>query len=98
MRLFAFNADFRLDAEAAERLSPVNLAPRIGAPLVIAVGAEESGEFVRQSRDLWDAWPDVRPPSSHGPMIVPGRHHFSVVDALAEPGHPLHRAALDLLG
>ena len=31
-------------------------------------------------------------------LPLPGRNHFSVCDALAETGHPLHDITLDLLG
>ncbi len=60
----------------------------IAAPLVVAAGAAESGEFLRQSRLLAEAWrPQVR---AH--LELPGLHHFSVVDALAERGQALHEA------
>ena len=63
---FSFNADFRLDDAEAARLSPVRLAPRSRAPLVLAVGADETSEFVRQTRILWDAWPANRPATAPG--------------------------------
>jgi arylformamidase len=96
MKLFSFNADFRLDDEATERLSPLAFEPEVSAPLLVAVGALESSEFRRQSQLLWDRWPAVRPRESTGPMLVDGRHHFSVIDALAEPDHVLFRSTVDL--
>jgi arylformamidase len=89
---FSGNADFRLDADSARRLDLYDRTPTIGAPLVVAAGAAESAEFVRQSRLYAECLgPQVR--SLH---LLPGLHHFSVVDALAERGQPLYEAALAL--
>jgi arylformamidase len=93
---FSFNADFRLDDAEAARLSPVRLTPRSRAPLVLAVGADETSEFVRQTRILWDAWPANRPAGARAPLIVPERHHFSVVMDYADPASELTRATLAL--
>jgi arylformamidase len=86
---FSFNADIRLDEREAARLSPVRLRPRTAAPLLLAVGADETSEFIRQTRLLWDAWPASRPPGDVAPLIVPARHHFSVVADFGEPGSEL---------
>jgi arylformamidase len=94
---FSFNADFRLDAAEAARLSPAFMTPRSRVPLVLAVGAEETSEFIRQTRILWDAWPANRPPGARAPLIIPGRHHFSVVVDYANPDSELTRATLALL-
>jgi arylformamidase len=94
---FSFNADFRLDDAEAARLSPVRLAPRSRAPLVLAVGADETSEFVRQTCILWDAWPANRPADTAGPLIIPARHHFSVVVDYADSASELTRATLGLL-
>jgi arylformamidase len=96
MVLFSFNADFGLDAAEAAGLSPVNLAPSSRAPLLVAVGADETSEFLRQARLMWDAWPANRPPGSSGPLAIPGRHHFSVVTDYADPASTLTRATLAL--
>jgi arylformamidase len=96
MVLFSFNADFKLDAAEAARLSPVNLAPRSRAPLLIAVGGDETSEFLRQATLMWDAWPQSRPAGSTGPLVVPARHHFSVVADYADPDSELTRATLAL--
>jgi len=94
---FSFNADFKLDAAEAERLSPVRVAPRSRAPLALAVGADETSEFIRQTRIMWDAWPANRPSGARAPLIIPGRHHFSVVADYADADSDLTRATLALL-
>ena len=76
---FSYNSDFRLDDAEAARLSPALHAPATSAPLLVAVGADETSEFVRQSQLMWDAWPANRPPGEPSMLAVPARHHFSVV-------------------
>jgi arylformamidase len=92
---FSFNTDFKLDQRAARSVSPLFAIPATDAPLLIAVGADETSEFLRQSQLLWDAWPRNRRPRS-GPMFVAGTHHFSVVAEYANPASALTRATLDL--
>ena len=79
------NVDLRLDAAAAERVSPIRLVPVVRAPLLLAVGANETSEFRRQTRLLWDDWPDARPQGWSAPYEVPDRHHFSIVSDLGDP-------------
>jgi arylformamidase len=93
---FSYNADLRLDDAEAARLSPVNSAPITHAPLLMAVGADETSEFIRQTRILWDAWPGNRPPGATSPLVIPGRHHFSVVADYGDPASELTRATLAL--
>jgi arylformamidase len=94
--LSTMNADLRLDAEEARRVSPINFAPTTDAPLIVAVGADETSEFVRQSQLIFDAWPANRPRAMTTPLIIPDRHHFSVVLDHAEPQSELTRAMLRL--
>lgn len=84
--------DLRLDAAAARRLSPATMPPATGARLLAVVGQLESGEFHRQANVLAAAWPA----GTVEVLEVPGRHHLSVLEALAERGHRLHAAALAL--
>jgi arylformamidase len=94
--LSSYNADLRLDAAQAHAVSPVHLQPQTGAPLLLAVGAAETSEFLRQTDLLWDAWPGARPQGMEGPLRVPGRHHFDVVVDYADPASALTQATLDL--
>jgi arylformamidase len=93
---FSSNVDLKLDAAEAARMSPVRLAPLTRTPLLLAVGADETSEFLRQTRILWDAWPGNRPSGASAPLIIPGRHHFSVVADYADPESELVRATLAL--
>ena len=94
--LFSFNTDLKLDAAEAARLSPVNIPPRTHVPLVIAAGADETSEFVRQAWILWERWPENRPPEMTAPLLVPERNHFSIVADYGDPESVLTRATLAL--
>jgi arylformamidase len=95
---FSHNTDFKLDEDEARRLSPIHRQPLVGAPLVAAVGADETSEFRRQARLLCDAWPRNRRAGMHAPMEIAARHHYSVVLDYADPASALTRATLALLG
>ena len=97
LTLFSFNSDLKLDDATAARLSPVLLAPAAAIPVLVTAGADETSEFVRQSQLLWDAWPANRPRASEGPVIVPSRHHFSVIFDYTDPASALTRATMALL-
>jgi arylformamidase len=86
------NQDLKLDAARAQRLSPVHLPAATAAPLLTAVGELESAEFRRQNALIGQTWPH----NFRGDVAVPGAHHLTVCDALAEPQHALFRAALAL--
>ena len=90
--LSTMNADLRLDRAEARRLSPVHYQAETDAPLVVACGADETSEFLRQSALIYDAWPGSRPRGSSAPLFIPGRHHFNVVLDYADPGSELTRA------
>ena len=76
--------DLRLDADAAERLSPALIPPATRAPVMTCVGGDESSEFLRQNALLRERWRSLVTD-----IPAPGKNHFSVVDGLAEPSSPL---------
>jgi arylformamidase len=90
-----FIADaLRLDDAQARRLSPALWpAPERGILHAVAGGAE-SEEFIRQNALIRDAWGRNIVPVCE---VLPGRDHFSIVDALADPAQRLHRLAVQLL-
>jgi arylformamidase len=93
----SFNIDLKLDAGRAYLVSPIHLQPRAPVPVLIAAGAEETSEFIRQSWLLWERWPECHPPRRRGPLFIPGRHHFSVVTDLGDPASELVQQTLALL-
>lgn len=85
----------QLDWREVSVLSPLNRLPVVCCPVSVMVGGLESEEFHRQSRD-YVAWLDEAAPS--GPVshtIVPGAHHFSVLDGLSTGRGPLFYSILD---
>ena len=87
------NVDLRLDAEAALRLSPAFFPPATRAPVMSAVGGDESSEFLRQNALLGSRWKNV----FAGDYTVKGANHFSIVDALAEEKGALYQATRKLM-
>jgi arylformamidase len=77
-----------LDAEGARALSPRFLPPPEGE-LHAVVGGQESAEFLRQTRDFAAAWG-----GSH--EILAGLNHFTVLDPLTDPDHPLTIRAAEM--
>jgi len=90
------NADLRLTPADTQGLSPVNLAPTVAVPLFVAVGADETSEFVRQSHLLFEAWPARRPRGAPAALEIPGRHHFNVVADYADGEAEITRRTLAL--
>lgn len=109
IRLSYLNQAIRLDADAARRNSPifavqaleatdsavVSTAPGKlrSAPLTLAVGQKESDEFHRQQRSFAAAWLAAGRPVQE--LDLPGRNHFSVLDAFCDPNSALFRATLE---
>ena len=95
VRLSYHNEVLKIPADRAAGWSPLHTLPKAAPPLIVAVGAEETAEFRRQHAEYATAWQD------RGLRLVdvplPGRHHFSAVDALGEEGHPLYAAVQQLL-
>ena len=88
----AMNADLRLDAAEAAAESPALLEPLEGARLHAWVGGSERPEFVRQTLLLANVWTGLGADTTH--TVEPGRHHFDVIEALADPGSALVEAAV----
>ncbi|MGZ2259337.1 alpha/beta hydrolase [Roseobacter sp. A03A-229] len=80
----SMNDLFQMDAAAARAESPTRQDQPNGAEVKIWVGAEERPVFLEQADALAQAWgvPQV---------IVPGTHHFDVIDALEDPQSDLVR-------
>ncbi len=93
----SFNSDLRLDPAMARATSPINLSSKSTAPLLLAAGATETSEFIRQTRLLWDGWPINRPPGALGPLLIPDQHHFSVLSELGDPASDLFQHVVALI-
>ena len=84
-----------LTDEDVLKASPAWLPAPARGELMCVVGGDESEEFLRQNALMQQAWGNQRVPQA---LAMPGRQHFSMLDALCEPSHAVHRMAGDLLG
>lgn len=79
----AMNADWKLDATEAERLSPCLWTPPAGAIFDAVYGGDETAEYARHSRTIAEAW--ARRGAATRVEALPGRNHFTAPGALADP-------------
>lgn len=82
------NADFRLDLEEARKESPLLATSLRTVPTQVWVGADERPAFLDQARWLADGWDNTNL------TIIPDRHHFDVIDDLADQDSALMAAIL----
>jgi arylformamidase len=80
----SMNADLRLDAREAAQVSPVRWPVSADRVLHIGVGALESSEFLRQSREIADAWGKRGAGTRYEELA--GLNHFTAVDPFADAG------------
>jgi len=84
----SMNELFRLTEETAVAESPALMTNRLPIPVSVWVGADERPAFLDQARWQSEAW-------SCPIHVVPGKHHFDVIDALTDPDSDMMR---DILG
>jgi arylformamidase len=87
LRATTMNAELRIDASEAATESPARHALRPGVTAHVWVGADERPAFLWQARVLSEEWACPW-------TAAPGKHHFNVIDDLAEPGSALCEALL----
>ncbi|MGE3679194.1 MAG: alpha/beta hydrolase [Burkholderiales bacterium] len=94
IRLCYLNDKLRLTGEAAQRNSPRLHLPASCPPTIVAVGANELPELVRQSSEYAAALTAAGLPARH--LELAGHHHFSILDELATPDGALCCALDDM--
>ena len=87
--------DLQLTPQQVRQASPALLPAPPQGTLAAVAGGDESKEFQRQVDLIRAAWGPAAVPVAE---VLPGLNHFSIVDAVATPGHRLHGIALSLLG
>ncbi|MCO6391706.1 alpha/beta fold hydrolase [Aliihoeflea aestuarii] len=88
----AMNGDLKIDAAEAMAESPALLMPMDGARVTCWVGGAERAEFRRQNALLANIWTGLG--AATEAVEEPDRHHFDVIDGLADADHPLTRRLL----
>jgi hypothetical protein len=82
------NATLHLDEAEVASESPARLRLRPGCGAHVWVGGQERPAFLWQARTLSEAWDCPW-------TVAAGRHHYDVIDDLADPGSPLITACLE---
>ncbi|MEP6790873.1 MAG: alpha/beta hydrolase, partial [Ramlibacter sp.] len=83
-----------LDDAQVRQVSPALLPAPARGVLAAVAGGDESAEFHRQAELIRKAWGKRSVPICE---TLPGLNHFSVLEALIQPGHRMNRIAMDLL-
>lgn len=96
IRLSYHNAVLGLARNEAMELSPLRHIRRTRTPFYLAVGADETSEFLRQQALFAEkaAAAEIKVAAHE----FAGLHHFSIMDALADPQDGLHRSVAGLFG
>ena len=88
IRLSYLNTVLGMDEAAAVRNSPVGLKPLAHCPILVAGGEDETAAFQDQHTALYQNWNgkagEIRL------LSLPGKNHFSAVEAIAEKENALH--------
>jgi arylformamidase len=90
----SMRGDLRLDEAQVRELSPLDWPAPAGRTFDAVVGALESSEFLRQSREIAAAW--GRAGVVTRCETVAGRNHFDVIDALADPASTMVARLVEL--
>jgi arylformamidase len=90
VQLCYVNEVLGMDRETALRNSPVNLLPVSSCRLVLAMGGNETNEYLEQSRELYTTW------AKQGVEVelleIDGADHFSILETMIDQSSPLHNA------
>ncbi|QEX22665.1 esterase [Hypericibacter adhaerens] len=90
------NEQIRLKPEMVARNSPLRFAPRRRCPALVAVGAKETPEWIKQSEAYEAHLKRHGLPTSL--LKLPDTHHFSITQSLSWPDSVLARAMLQQMG
>jgi arylformamidase len=83
----SINKPLKLDDASARAASPLFWTPPARGTLDAVVGADESAEYLRQSRTIVDAWGAAGVATRYG--TVPGANHFTAIAPLADLHSPM---------
>lgn len=95
IHLSYLNKVLKMDKRIALHNSPAILEPVNSCPLTIAVGGAETAEFHDQSKELYAAWKDKG--TDIQLLQIDQQNHFSIVEAIIDPGSDLHLALKRLM-
>ncbi len=88
------NADIRLDDKTAREVSPLYWRVPAGRVFDAAVGGIESAEFLRQSKDIAEAWRQDNVTTRY--EEIAGANHFTAIDPFADPDSTMTKRIVEL--
>lgn len=88
LRQTHMNEILGLDAAEAEAESLMNMSPPRGVKVTVWVGGDERPAFLQQAEDLSRSWGARK-------VVDEEKHHFDVIDALADPESDMIKALLN---
>jgi arylformamidase len=89
------NEKLKLDATEVATLSPLRTLPDHMSPLRVFVGGQELPELRRQSTSYAEAADERGLPVTL--TVLPGHHHFSILDEISRPDGAITRALVELV-
>ncbi len=96
LRLVKVDKELRISLQDIAELSPMRLTPLAHVAIATTVGGVEGEEFMRNTRELTDAWRARG--AEVAEVAAPGFHHFNVLDELGEAGKPMHAHVMHVIG
>jgi arylformamidase len=88
------NADLRLDAVEARKISPLFWPIASSSVFDAVAGGLESSEFKRQSRTIAETWQQTGAQTRY--EEIAGTNHFTVIDPLSDPQSAMAARVADL--
>ncbi|KRB20043.1 MULTISPECIES: alpha/beta hydrolase [Mesorhizobium] len=88
----AMNEALAIDEAEAQAESPALLRPMDGVRITCWAGGGERSEFLRQTALLANIWTGLGAVTNT--VVEPDRHHYDVLDGLADPAHGLTRTLI----
>ncbi len=86
------NTALAIDEVEAQAESPALLRPMDGIRITCWAGGAERSEFLRQNALLANIWTGLGAVTRT--VIEPDRHHYDIVEGLADSAHPLTRTLI----
>ena len=93
MRQSYLNQTLGLTSSDVETLSPISCALKQSPEILVAVGEEETAEFIRQSEEYSKKLRNDG--VANDLLVMPGIHHYTMSRLLARSDNPLMRWILD---
>lgn len=96
IRLCYLNETLGMSKDEARRNSPIHLSPGSDAPLILALGGDETDEYHRQQNEFEQNWREKG--CRIDAVDMPALNHYDVIDHLGMPGSKLFQTIVRQIG